>query len=441
MVRTSKAFLMGTIVVCLTAMVAFWGGWKMSYAMYTMSNNDRRIAAATQSTPQDNTPVEEQNSTFKVFWEVWNLVHKEFYHKEPLDEQHMVYGSIRGMLASLGDDYTSFEEPKAAERTRESMRGSFEGIGALLNVQNGQVIIVRPLRKSPAIKAGVQADDVIVKIDGTDVASIMEGVEEGEALEKVVEKIRGKEGTRVRLTLRRPPSDELFDVDIVRAKVPLISVNAHMLEGNIAHIQITEFRDTTPGELDEALDEVLAKNPDGLILDLRNNPGGVLQSALQVLGRFYKGTALYEEGSNGHFKELNTIGDAKNVRVPDIPMVVLVNDRSASAAEIVAGALRDQRENITLLGLKTYGKGSVQNVHKLSDGSSARITIAHWFTPEKHEIHEIGITPDTIVQESQDLAYPVPCIGDTVPPEGEEMCHDNQLVESMQFLQEGEGEQ
>jgi carboxyl-terminal processing protease len=469
MVRISQAVLFGVIAACLTAILGFVGGWKLSFEMRSMgssglvnvgaanpsSSEDRTIASDNTTTDEqseengsttaEDTPASAEEQTpaevsrqFAVFWEVWELVDREFYHTEPLDTQKMVYGAIRGTLAALEDDYTSFEEPRVAERSRETMRGSFEGIGALLRVQDGELVVLKPLRKSPAIKAGLQSDDVIIKIDGEEVATIIEGLAEAEALDKTVEKIRGPKDSTVVLTIRRPPEDEIIDLEIVRDRVPLISVNMQMI-GDIAHLQITDFKDSTPEEFREELSTALAQNPRGIILDLRHNPGGVVRSSLEILGHFYEGTALYEDNSQGNTRELETITEnvTSDLRVPqDIPLVVLIDERTASAAEIVAGALSEMRSKTTLIGQTSYGKGSVQNVHRLRDESSVRITVAHWFTPERTEISKVGITPDYFVDYSQEEEYAMPCIGDRIPPEGLEQCNDAQLTWGVWYLSE-----
>lgn len=432
MVRTSHALLVGSFVTLCVAVIAFIGGWTAARAIgdgafgtFVTSLAHREGEATTPGEVRD---------TFAVFWDVWSLVHQEFYHTEPLDEQQMVYGAIRGMLQSLNDDYTSFQEPEIAEQSRESMEGKFEGIGAYLRVEGGEVIIERPIKNSPAMKAGLQENDVIVEVDGQALGALIVGMNEAEAAAQAASLIRGPKGTIVTLTIRRPPDTTTFDVAITRDEVPLISVNAQMLENDVAYIQITEFKASTTGELDAALRELLPQEPRSLILDLRNNPGGFLTTAQEVLGRFYSGVALYEEDSAGNMKELHTINGPSDVRVYDLPMVVLINGGSASASEIVAGALRDRRPNTTLLGETSFGKGSVQNIHNLRDGSSARITIAHWLTPDKEEIHKIGITPEYVVPASQDLEYAVECIGEQEPPEGQEQCSDAQLSWGLRFL-------
>ncbi|NJN66424.1 MAG: S41 family peptidase [Chloroflexaceae bacterium] len=436
MIRITQAFLMGTIAVCLTAMGAFAGGWKLAYEI-NREQVQSILHPVAAETGQDAPANSSASGKFDIYWQVWNLVYDEFYRTEPLNPQQMVYGSIRGMLQSLGDEYTLFEEPQAAERTRESMRGSFEGIGVLIQLREGELVITRPLKKSPALEAGLQRDDVIVRIGGEEVSALIAGLEPAEALEAVSQKIRGPRGSTVRLTIRRPSdaTATTFEVDIVRDVVPLVSVNAQMLTDQVAYIQITEFTNTTPQEFEEALHELLPQNPTNLVLDLRNNAGGVLQAAREVLGFFYEGTALYEEHRGGSIQQMDTIRDADALRVPQgMPLVVLVNEHSASAAEIVAGALDERYPSTTLLGTPTFGKGSVQNVHKLSDGSSVRITIARWLTPNQKEIHGIGIVPDHLVAAAQGTEDTVPCIGDALPPEGQDTCRDAQLAWGMRFL-------
>lgn len=432
MVRTAHALAIGSIITFIVAILAFIGGWSTSRAM----GNAPIGTFLTSLVYRDSNTTASVNGPddFTVFWDVWNLVHQEFYHQEPLDERQMMYGAIRGMLQSLGDEYTSFQEPAVAEQNRESMEGKFEGIGAYLRIESGEVLIQRPIKNSPAAQAGLQDGDVIVKVDDVELAPLIAGLGDAEASALAAKQIRGPKGTVVRLTIRRPPETTTFDVEITRDEVPLISVNSQMLDGQVAYIQITEFKATTTEEFDVALRELLPQQPTSLILDLRNNPGGFLTTAQEILGRFYEGTALYEQDSNGNLKELRTIKGPRDTRVYDLPVVVLVNGGSASAAEIVAGALHDRRPNATLLGETSFGKGSVQNIHSLSDGSSARITIAHWLTPDQTEIHTIGITPDYVVPFSQEAEYAVPCIGEQQPLEGQPTCSDAQISWGMRFL-------
>lgn len=432
MVRKSHAIAAAAISALLVGVIAFFGGWVTARAVgltpidafiVSVSNNDVR-----EATPPD---LREQ---FTVFWQVWDLVEGEFYRQEPLDQQRMVYGAIRGMLGALGDEYTSFQEPDLAAQSRESMQGKFEGIGAYLRVAEGEIAIDRVIKGSPAEQAGILSDDRIIGVDGEALAPLIVGLDDGAATAKAAGKIRGPKGSVVTLTIRRPATGETFDLAITRDEVPIITVNAQMLENGVAYIQITEFKGTTTQLLDEAIRELTPQAPRAVVLDLRNNPGGFLTTAQEVLGRFYEGVALYEEENGGIVKELKTINGPIDARLFDVPMVVLINGGSASAAEIVAGALRDARPNTVLLGETSFGKGSVQNIHQLRDGSSARITIAQWFTPNRSEIHKIGITPQYQIVASDDPQFAVPCVAERQPAEGQITCGDAQLSWGLRVL-------
>ncbi len=436
MVRTSHAFFAGMIAMFLVAMISFLGGWTAAQTVGNIPLSTFVTTTVLNRTGDGSTPAEIHNQ-FAIFWDVWDIVQSEFYHTEPLDQQKMVYGAIHGMLDALNDDYTVFQEPEAAERSRESMQGKFEGIGIYMNFVDGQVIVERPIKGSPAMEAGLLNGDIIIGVDGQEVAALIEGMNETEATDTIARLVRGPKGSMVHLTIYRPADESTFEVNIIRDEVPLISVYGQMLDNNIAYIQITEFKATTTEEFSTALRELLPRQPAGLVLDLRNNPGGFLTTAQEVLGHFYDGIALYEETSDGTIEEFSTIQAARDVRIADMPIVVLINGNSASASEIVAGALRDQRPNTVLLGETSFGKGSVQNIHRLSDGSSVRITMAHWFTPNRDEIHGIGITPQYVVPDSQDPQYAVPCIEGKTPPEGQPTCSDAQLSWGLQFLLHG----
>ena len=434
MIRRSRALLYGAIAAWIVAIAAFVGGWASAVRFGDQMGLNTFVASLMPNRPGLMSTPQNVRQNFVVFWDVWDLVNREFYHTEPLNQQKMVYGAIRGMLQSLGDDYTLFQEPDAAAQTRESMQGNLEGIGAYIRVKDGQVQIDRPIKNSPAQKAGLLPGDVLVKVDGTDMSALIKGLSEADAAAKAATTIRGEKGTTAKLVVRRPPSSTTFSVDVLRDAVPLVSVNGQMLDNGIAYIQITDFKGNTTKELDDTIRALLPQKPTRVVLDLRNNPGGFLTTAQEVLGHFYDGTALYESDKGGELKELKTTAASADVQVFNLPIVVLINGNSASAAEIVAGALRDQRPQTTLLGEKSFGKGSVQNIHTLGDGSSARITIAHWLTPNKSEIHKIGITPQYVVPFSADTVYPVPCIAEQQPAPGQPSCADSQLSWGIRLL-------
>lgn len=434
MIHTKRALIVGSLAALLVGVLAFFGGWIAARAVGN-SPIDTYVAALFNRETRQETPRDVRNQ-FAVFWEVWDLVDSEFYHENPLDRQKMVYGAIKGMLGALDDEYTTFQEPDLAAQSRESMQGKFEGIGAYLRFAEGEIVIDRPIRGSPAVRADLRSGDVVVAVDGETLAPLVAGMSEAEATAKAATLIRGPKGSVVKLTIRRPPEPATFELEIVRDEVPLISVNSQMLDNGVAYIQITEFNATTTQLLDESLHEIIPQKPRSVILDLRNNPGGFLTTAQEVLGRFYDGVALYEQENSGVVKELRTISGSSDVRLYNVPMVVLINGGSASASEIVAGALRDQRPNTSLLGEKSFGKGSVQNIHQLRDGSSARITIARWLTPNHSAIHRIGITPQYEVAASEDPQYAVPCVAERRPPDGQTGCSDAQLAWSLRLLVE-----
>jgi carboxyl-terminal processing protease len=435
MVRTSHAVAYGAVTALLVGVIAFFSGWIAARAVGG-SPIDTFFTSMINREVRSDTPagVREQ---FAVFWQVWDLVESEFYQGEtPLDRQQMVYGAIRGMLGSLNDEYTNFQEPVAAAQSRESMQGSFEGIGVYLRREGTLVAVDRPIRGSPAAKAGLLADDIIIAVDGRVLAVELADLDDTAATNLVATLIRGPKGSEVTLTIERPASGERFDVTLVRDEVPLITVNAEMLPNGVAYIQITELKATTTQLLDEALRELVPQRPTSIVLDLRNNPGGFISTAQEILGRFYNGVALIEEEKGGAVKELRTISGPADLRLYDQPMVVLINGGSASAAEILAGALRDERPNTYLMGETSFGKGSVQNIHQLRDGSSARITIAQWFTPDRTVINRLGLTPEYEVPAADSAEYPVTCVAERRPPEGASECRDAQLFWGLRFLLE-----
>ncbi len=403
MIKTSRALVLGALVSAIVACITFIGG----VAVALRWGSELPLVATLAPPPAARATPASAADDFKVFWEVWQLVDQQFYHKEPLDYKKMTYGAITGMLKSLGDDYTGFDEPANAAQRQERLSGQFEGIGAYVEYKDGKLLIVSPIEESPAEKAGILAGDQVLKVDGKELPPELDDVDPNEAASKAAGIIRGPKGSTVTLTIFRATTNETHDIAIVRDAIPLISVRAKMVKGNVGYIQVSEFKETTTAELDQALTTVLEEKPAGIILDLRNNPGGYLHTAREMLGRFLPdGIALKEEFSDGSITDLSITNDGNPTRALEVPMVVLTNAGSASASEIVAGALRDHKR-ATLVGEKTYGKGSVQVIKELSDKSSARITIARWLTPSGAEIHQKGIEPDIYVPFLQEEQYRV----------------------------------
>ncbi len=338
---------------------------------------------------------------FQQFWDLWSML-KSKYYKQPLDEQKMLYGAMSGMTAALGDPYTVFFEPVVAKEFSKSLQGKFEGIGAEIGIKENQLQIIAPLPESPAEKAGLLAGDAILFVNGTST--------EGMSVEEAVILIRGDKGTTVVLSIGRITSNKddkgkerkeakKFDVSIVRDTIVVKSVRTKYLDGNIALIEISHFNEDTSDLFAAAADEVSAKGVKGIVLDLRNNPGGYLDRATAVAGEWVGDAVVVTELRKG-VKVDEFHGTGKN-RLKGIPTIVLVNEGSASASEIVAGALQDYGM-AKLVGEKTFGKGSVQDYTELQDGTAAKITVAEWLTPKDRSINGIGIEPDVVVERTEE---------------------------------------
>jgi len=328
---------------------------------------------------------------FGIFWQTWDRVVSEFDGK--IDYQNMINGAVSGMVNSLGDPYTVFMTAEQSKSFDAELEGSITGIGAEVGVKNNRVIIVAPIESSPAARAGIKAQDVILTIDGVDTT--------GMNLTTAVSKIRGDAGTKVKLQIQR--GDAKLDYEITREKVDTKSVKWGVKDNNIGYIQITRFDSNTTELTQQATAELASKNVKGIVLDVRNNPGGYLDSAVSVASEFMKsGTVVTEKPTarEGKEKRYTASGKGKLINT-SVPMVVLVNGGSASASEIVAGALQDNNRAV-LIGEKTFGKGSVQAIENLMGGASLRITIAHWFTPNGKNISKEGISPNTEVKLSEE---------------------------------------
>lgn len=333
------------------------------------------------------TPPADLDQAFGIFWEAWKLVQQEYYGEIP-SPQTIAYGAIRGALQTLGDPYTSFIEPKIARILQEDASGQFEGIGALVRMnRDNKLEIVRTFEGSPAQRAGLRAGDMVIKVNGQSIV--------GYSIYEAIALIRGPAGTSVTLTVERPGEREPFEVTVTRARITIPVVEARMLPQGVAYIQLFDFSAQATRQLQEQLKALLAQNPRGLILDLRDNPGGFLDQAIQVADLFLdEGVVAYERTRDGEERVFRSKSGDPGEK---IPVVVLVNAGSASASEIVAGALQD-RGRARLVGERTFGKGSVQLSHTLSDGSELRVTIARWFTPKNRAIHGQGLNPDIEVR-------------------------------------------
>ncbi|MDP3985687.1 MAG: S41 family peptidase [bacterium] len=328
---------------------------------------------------------------FDLYWKVWNLL-KDKYVERPVSDTQLFYGSLRGMVEALEDPYTVFLDPEMTDRFTQELAGKFEGIGAEIGMKDGALLIVAPLPGSPAERAGLLAGDRILAIDGTDVA--------GMTIEEAVSRIRGPQDTQVTLSILRGEADAPKDIVITRDEIVVHSVRTKFGEENIAVIDIFQFGDDTTAEFKQAVLEVVSKNPKGIIVDLRNNPGGFLDSAVDIAGEWVEKNQVVVVEKNDERHDFRSPGPA---RLAGIPTVVLVNGGSASGAEILAGALQDYTL-ATLVGTKTFGKGSVQDFQVFGDGSALKFTIAEWLTPLGRSINKLGIDPDEVVEFTEEDA-------------------------------------
>lgn len=334
---------------------------------------------------------------FGLFWEVWDLVKEKYVDHDNLKAQEMIYGAINGMLAATGDPYTVFLDPEDNAALNEELSGSFEGIGAEVGMKDNIVTIVTPLDESPAQKAGLRAGDKVVEIDGESTTSM--------TIDDAVKRMRGPKGTELHLKIFRmsDASDaQTQDLTVVRDTIHLDSVRVSFLENeSIAHVKITQFGDETIREFNQAISDVMSKKARGVIVDVRNNPGGILYTVTVVASKFLPNNAVVviEEDAQDKRTNLYTTGAHPFL---DVPVVVLINEGSASASEILAGALRDNRDDVILVGQKSFGKGSVQELIPMSDTTAAKITVAKWLTPNGDQINKVGITPEEIVEYTEE---------------------------------------
>jgi carboxyl-terminal processing protease len=390
-----------------------------------------RLGSLTTDTPPTG------RANLETFDEVWKMIQEQYY-RGPVDQEKLLYAAIKGLVGALEDENSRFLTPEENEPTRSQMEGHFDGIGVWISTEENVLRVIAPMDGSPAQRAGIQAGDVIIGIDGRDVT----GLKPDESLPLV----RGQAGTRVRLTIRRPGQPTPLEIEVERARIEVDAVTYQVLDGNIGYIRATVFGDKTTPQLDAALKDLQAKNVRGIVLDLRNNGGGWVSSAREMLGRFLPdGVALVERSRGG--ERVDTVLTSAEVRAYEVPLVVLVNGGSASASEIVAGALKD-RGRATIIGERTYGKGSIQQVRDFGDNSSLRLTTAVWLTPDKHTIEKDGITPDLIIGPAGEPADEIlrnsqlrprlPRALGPANPDGRTGPPDHQLERARQFLLTGE---
>lgn len=380
-------FILGTVVGSKYGSILNFDA-KTNQVKFTLSNIE--------------TPSEHKNINFGQFWEVWGILTNDYIDTNQLNDRKMVEGAIAGMTAAVGDPYTIYLPPEQDKRAAESLAGAFFGVGIELGYIDKTVGVVAPLKGLPAEKAGVKAGDLILHIKdeskGLDEDSL------GWTLQDAVDKIRGEKGTAVTLTLLRPTEKpEPFEVKLVRDQVVIPSVELSFVENQgqqVAHISLSRFGERTHAEWEEVVKQVLTKKPElkGVVLDMRNNPGGFFDGAIEVASDFMgDGVVVSQQGkfTSQPFKATGT------ARLKGVPTVILVNRGSASASEIVAGALRDNL-SLKLVGENTFGKGTVQDRRELHDGGGLHVTVAKWIMPKGDWINEKGIPVDVEVADNPD---------------------------------------
>ena len=344
------------------------------------------------------TPLQEAASTplnLSLFWDVLAQLESSYVDDIALDKEAELYGAIKGLVNSVDDPYTVFMTPEETVEFQASLDGTLQGIGAELTMKDDLLTVIAPLKGSPADLAGVKPGDVIYKVDGDFVADM--------TLFEAIMKIRGEEGTTVKLTIIREGESAPLEFSIVRAKIEISSVTLEYKgeNDNIAYLNIAQFSDDTEKEFDKAVQDILLNDVNGIVLDLRYNGGGYLDVAVDILSDFIEGkkTAVITKHRDPAKNEIYYTNESGLLK--DLPLVVLVNEGSASASEIIAGAVQDLEHGI-VMGQQTFGKGSVQVIERLEDGSSLRITIAKWYTPNDRSIDDIGVLPNTLVEMNED---------------------------------------
>jgi len=381
-----KKYLLIPVIIVLAAGL-FWGGFFIGKGVQPKPSVSERIFFNRELGKPE--PVD-----FGLFWQALKTLEEKYVDSSKIDYKGVLYGAIEGMTNSLGDDYTVFMRPEKAESFMKSVSGNekFEGVGMEIGIKGKVLTVISPLEGTPAYKAGIKAGDKILKIDDTPTDGLL--------TEEAVSLIRGKKGTSVILTINRKDFDEPKKITLVRDVIQVPVINWSIMDSDIAYIKIYQFSANLSSKFEDVVSEILKSNAKKIILDLRNNPGGYLQTANDIANWFIpKGQIiLKEEFKDGNKDEYVSRGYSA---IQDFPVVVLVNKGSASASEILAGALRDIR-GIKLIGEKTFGKGSVQEIESFRDGSSLKLTVAKWLTPSGVSITDEGLNPDITIELTED---------------------------------------
>jgi carboxyl-terminal processing protease len=385
--KKQHVFIYGIVTVGL--LLAFGAGTVMGtnldvYRNVTNAQGDVQLTKVADLYSKTRSP----EVSFDEYWNVWDTI-QEKYVEQDIDDVSLFYGSIEGMVESLDDPYSVYFPPVQAKEFAQNLAGEFEGIGAEIGKKDDQLTVIAPLPSSPAEQAGLRTGDVVLSVDGTDVT--------GMTVHEAVLLIRGEKGTDVVLGIYRPTDKEQHDITITRDSIVIPTVEWEMKEQDIAYLRLAYFNEETTAEFARAVEEIAFKNPSGIILDMRGNPGGYLSAAVYAASEWVEeGVIVRERYRDGSEKVHNAVGMH---RLKGIPTVALVDGGTASGSEIVAGALQDY-EAATIMGQQTFGKGSVQQFQLLPpSGAALKLTVAKWYTPEMQEINGVGVTPDVIIED------------------------------------------
>lgn len=388
---TGKYSWTNIVLLISIGILLFGTGYKYGQARSTSPSNSSNsiFGSFGQSQPSDKA----RNQDFSLFWDVWGKMEKKYVDEKKIDATKMYYGAIKGMVASVEDPYTFFLTPDENKKSKDDLGGKFEGIGAQLGLREGVIVVVAPLKNSPALRAGILSGDVITKVNGESI--------QGWTLNQAVGKIRGEKGTKVSITVARSEGEKTFEIIRDQIKVDSVELMYENKNGqDIAVLKVNQFGETTNEEWDTAVNDIADKFNNGqvkaMVLDLRDNPGGYLESSVYLASEFLpRGSMIVKQESTiDGTKEYQVRKDGK---LQSIPMTVLINQGSASASEILAGALRDYNR-ATLIGQKSFGKGSVQEALDLQKGAGLHVTVAKWLLPKGEWINGKGITPEIEVQ-------------------------------------------
>jgi len=363
----------------ITAGALFYGGYQKGFSETRLI----RIEGVADIYPGDETAAD-----FGVFWQAWDMIKERHLRSGTFSAQEMIYGAIKGLAESAGDPHTTFFSPEDAAKFTENIDGRFGGIGAELEEINNQIIVVTPLKGTPAERAGLKPRDTVIKANGVELA--------GKTVQDAIRIIRGEPGTQVKLIISREGDAGTRNIQITREIITLPTVEWEWKDGDVAYVRLISFNQNAPFAFYNVIREFIAENPRAMILDLRNNPGGYLEVAVNLAGWFINRgeTVVIERYADGEDRVFRSRG---NAALKNLPMVILVNRGTTSAAEIMAGAIRDIN-GTRLIGERTFGKGTVQTLEQLKDGSMLKITVANWVTPDGHIIEGGGLVPDINVK-------------------------------------------